>query len=147
MTKLSKYLKILTKYIILSVIGGLTYYGIENLWRGFGNSHPYMIVVGGTAFVLIGVINNFLPWEMRLTSQMMIAGLIITTVELVSGLIFNVALGLNIWDYSNLSHNFMGQICLAYAFLWQWLSVFGILLFDYANWLLFKAQKPHYKII
>ena len=146
--RLTKYSRILLKYAVLAATGGFVYYGIENIWRGVGNSHPYMIIVGGACFVLLGAVNHYLPWEMCFTSQMMIAGLTITAVELASGLLLNVYLGLDLWNYSDVKYNFMGQICLSYAYLWQWLSAAGILLYDYAEWLLFRAEedKPRYYI-
>jgi len=143
--KLLKFWETLRRYAILMTVGGAVYYFIELLWRGY--SHISMVLVGGICFVLIGLINQQYEWDMCLTSQMVLAGLIITGVELIAGLILNVWLKLDIWDYSDVPYNFMGQICLSYMMLWQWLSVVGILLDDFVRWLIFGEEKPRYKLI
>ena len=42
----------------------------------------------------------------------------VTAVEFIFGLIFNVWLQRDVWDYSNKSFNVMGQICPVYSLLW-----------------------------
>ena len=48
--------------------------------------------------------------------------LIITTVELIFGIAFNLILREHVWDYSNVPLNFMGQICVPFSLLWFMLS-------------------------
>lgn len=48
--------------------------------------------------------------------------LIITTVELVFGIAFNLILREHVWDYSNVPLNLMGQICVPFSLLWFMLS-------------------------
>ena len=50
---------------------------------------------------------------------------IISAIELGFGLLFNVRLGMNVWDYSAVPLNFMGQVCLPFALLW---GLFGIIM-------------------
>lgn len=50
---------------------------------------------------------------------------IVSAVELTFGLVLNVWLGLNVWDYSALPLNFMGQICLRFTLVW---GLAGVLL-------------------
>lgn len=137
-------MKRLIKYINLAVFGGVAYYGLENIWRGY--SHWTMVIVGGFCFLIIGLLNEFYTWDMALVSQMVISTLIITLVELVAGLILNTWLGLNVWDYSTMPYNFMGQICLLYLNLWFLISLPVILLDDYIRYWVFKEEKPHYKM-
>lgn len=47
---------------------------------------------------------------------------IITAVELVFGIAFNLILKEHVWDYSNVPLNFLGQICLPFSLLWFLLS-------------------------
>ena len=47
------------KDIILFVIFGLLYCGLEILWRGY--THPSMFVVGGICCLLVGLINEITP--------------------------------------------------------------------------------------
>ena len=127
------------------IIGGLVYYIIELLWRGY--SDLSMFFVGGICFVLVGLINEVMDEEMPLAVQALLGGTIITAVELVSGLILNVQMGLGIWDYSSLPFNFMGQICLEYSLLWVLLSVVAVLLDDWLRHKLFGEHMPSYRII
>ncbi len=132
------------KYTLLFLMGGFAYGGIEILFRGY--SHISMFIAGGICFILVGLQNEVFPREMSLISQMFLSSLIITAVELLIGLIVNVWLKMNVWDYSDLPYNFMGQICLLYSNLWFFLSLIGILADDYLRYFLLKEEKPHYKI-
>ncbi len=78
---------------------------------------------------------------------MVLSSLIITALEFTTGLIVNVWLKMDIWDYSNLPYNFMGQICLFYSFLWFLVSSVAIVMDDYLRYKLFQEEKPHYKIL
>lgn len=133
------------KAITLWLWGGFLYYVIEVLWRGY--SHPAMFAVGGLCFLLIGSINNIFPWSLGLLWQSLIGAAIITITELISGLIFNVWLGLGIWDYSDVPLNFFGQICLPFSAMWVILAGVAVCLDDYLRWRLFNEEKPHYKFI
>ncbi len=132
------------KYILLFFVGGYSYCGVELLFRGY--SHISMLIAGGTCFILIGLLNDIFPNKISIISQMVISAFIITTVELIVGLVVNVWLGLNVWDYSNLPYNFMGQICLLYTNIWFVLSLAAILLDDYLKYFLLGEEKPSYKI-
>ena len=50
----------------------------------------------------------------------------ITAVEFVFGVIFNLILKKNVWDYSKMPLNVIGQICAPYSCLWVLLSLIGI---------------------
>lgn len=133
------------KMIVLLLIGGTIYFCIEVLWRGY--SHISMFFIGGICFIIIGAINEYIPWEMGLIQQSIIGACLVTGIEFVSGLILNIWLGLEIWNYSNLPFNFMGQICLPFFFAWIALSCVAIVLDDYLRYWLFKEEKPHYQLI
>ena len=132
------------KYLILLVIGGTAYYGIEIVARGF--SHWTMFLVGGTCFILIGIINEITP-KIPLLQQMILSAAIITAIEFVSGCILNIWLGLNIWDYSDEVGNVLGQICPSHTLYWFLLSLVGIVLDDYIRHYFFGEEKPKYTII
>ena len=137
-------MKYFAKYLILLFIGGSAYYGIEILARGF--SHWTMFLVGGTCFILIGIINEITP-KMPLIRQMILSAIIITLIEFVSGCILNLWLGWNIWDYSDEFGNIFGQICVKHSICWFLLSSIGIVLDDYIRYFLFSEEKPKYTII
>lgn len=132
----------LAKYILLGGTGGAIYALIELAWRGY--THWTMILLGGLAFVLVGMINNVLPWEMRLQVQVAIGTAIVTGLEFTVGLIVNRWLGWNVWDYSDMWGNFMGQICPQYMVLWVPLVLAAIQLDDYLRYWAFGEDKPHY---
>lgn len=137
-------MKKLSKYAILFAIGGVLYCLIEILWRGY--THWTMGIVGGICFILIGLINNsrFFYHLMPFKQQMLIGGLIVTIVEFIAGCILNLWLGLNIWDYSEVPFNILGQICLPYMLLWILLSAVAIVLDDYLRYWIFHEDKPKY---
>lgn len=138
-------LKQILKLCILALIGGITYVLIELAWRGY--SHISMFILGAFCFVLLGGINEFLQWELGFVWQMLIGAGIVTILELIVGIVVNVWLGLEVWDYSNLPFNFMGQICLPFSFAWTLLSGVTIVVDDYLRYWLFGEEKPHYKIL
>ena len=106
-----------------------------------------MIILGGLCFVAVGLINNILPWNMVIELQALIGAVLITSLEFVVGLIVNVNLGWDIWDYSNVPFNFLGQICLPFSLLWYMLSIIVIFTDDYIRYIFFNEKKPVYKSI
>ena len=123
------------KEFIIFIIFGLMYVTIELLYRG--HTHYSMFIVGGVCGVLIGLINDNTP-DMPLLPQCVLGAVIITVIELLTGLFLNVYLGLNVWDYSNQPFNFMGQICPQFCIIWCILSILVIRIDD---WLKEKVLK------
>ena len=130
------------KIFLLFLIGGFIYCGIEILYREF--THWTMGVIGGFCFVIIGGLNNYLPWEMKIWKQAIIGSLVVTSCEFVAGIILNLFLGLHIWDYSNMPFNVLGQICLPFSAIWVLLSLICIFVDDWFRYILFHEEKPKY---
>lgn len=139
------FFKKLIEYFILLVVGGSIYVTMEILFRGY--SHISMFIVGGLCLCLIGVLNEFYKWDMYIEWQVLIGVGIILTLEFVSGCIVNLWLDLNVWDYSNMPLNLLGQICLPFALLWIPLAFLAILLDDYLRYNWFGEEKPRYRSI
>lgn len=135
------------QYIVMFLFGGISYYFVEVFWRGY--SHLEMLILGGFCFIIIGTINEyfFKYKKSPLLLQLILSGLIITILELFAGVVLNIWLGLDIWNYSHLEYNFMGQICLKYSLKWFLIALPAIVLYDYINFWIFNAEKPDYKII
>lgn len=141
----------------LFLIGGVLYYLIEVLWRGY--SHWTMFILGGICFVIMGLLNEYkFSWNDSLIKQSIISACIITVFEFITGCIVNLWLGWHVWDYSELPCNLLGQVCLYFFFVWILLSMFGIILDDWIRYLLYislhryfpfmqKREKPHYHMI
>lgn len=140
--KLSDYL--LRKLILFS-LGGIAYLIIELLWRGY--SHWSMFVLGGLCFVAIGALNEHFTFEIPLILQMFFGAFLVTALEFAFGCVLNLWLNLNVWDYSNLPYNILGQICLPYSLLWIIMSLVCIVADDYFRYYLFDEEKPQYKIV
>ena len=133
----------LVKFLILLSSGGLIYVLIEFLYRG--RSHWSMFLVGGICFVLIGGLNNWFPWNWSILRQMGISAAIVTAVEFVSCILLNMVLNLDVWDYSNMPFNIIGQICLPFTVAWYILSLLAIVLDDHLRYWIFGEEKPRYK--
>ena len=135
----------LLKYYTLGTLGGTVYVFIELMWRGY--SHWSMFLLGGICFIALGLINEVIPWEMPLTAQMFIGCIIITALEFITGCIVNLWLGWDVWDYSNLPCNLLGQISVVSSVGWYFLSAVGIVLDDWLRYIFFGEEKPRYTII
>ena len=128
--------------LVLIGIGGLIYAMIELVFRG--RTHWTMFIVGGLCFWLIGLVNEVIPWEVAFWKQCLLGSLIVTVVEFFSGCIINLGLGWNVWDYSNLPLNLLGQICLPFSLMWVLISAVAVVLDDYLRYWLYGEEKPHY---
>lgn len=132
------------KPLILVGIGGFSYILVELLYRGY--THWSMFLVGGLCGYFIGLINEIIPWEMVIWKQSLIGSVIVTGVEFISGCIINLWLGWNVWDYSNLPCNILGQVSLLFCFFWMILATLWIFADDWFRYWLFHEEKPHYKL-
>ena len=150
-------MKRILKFPLLFIIGGILYCLIELAARGY--THWTMGIVGGFCFVLIGLLNEFFDWSIPLFDQGLIGSFIVTAAELISGIILNIHLGFDIWDYSNMPFNFLGQICLPFTILWIFVSMIAVIVDEWLRYLIDKLlnylskgkynieeEMPHYKI-
>ena len=132
------------KYAVIASVGGAAYFMVGKVL--LGNCHWATAVIGGVCFILIGDINEFIPWDMPLVLQGAIGACLATILGLVSGIVLNLWLGLGIWDYSNMLFNFLGQICLPLSLLWVALSIVAVVLDDWLRYWLFGEGRPTYTI-
>lgn len=140
--------KMLTKiieYIVIFMVGAITYLLIEILWRGY--THWTMGILGGIVIILVGLINEVTRKDLPLIIQAPLASIIITLIEYWAGYILNIQLGMNIWDYSDLPLNVDGQICLYFSLLWMILGIVASVFDDLVRWRIFGEEKPHIKFI
>lgn len=130
------------KLAILGFVMGMIYFTAEGFWRGWTNIA--MLFVGGICCVLIGLLNEFpKQYSLKIWQQCMLGTIIILSIEFFSGVILNIWLKLNIWDYSKRWGNFKGQICVVYGLLWFLLTPFVIWLDDYLRWKIFGQEEPY----
>ena len=135
-------MKILIKYLCLFSIGGLLYMFLEISFSG--STHWTMGILGGICFILVGLIDTY--YDLPLYKQMILGALLITALEFVAGIVLNVYLKLQIWDYSHLPLNILGQISLPFTIIWFFLSLPAILLDDWIKSTFFQDAKTIYKL-
>lgn len=117
------------RYIFLFFTGGTAYILVELMWRGY--SHISMFIVGGICFAGLAAINR--RKNIRLLEKCLFGSILITTAELISGIFINIILKLDVWDYSELSFNILGQISLIFTVAWFFLCLPAFMLCKYAE--------------
>jgi len=105
---------------LLFSIGAVGYGLLEILWRG--HTHWSMLGAGGICFVFFGNIGEKIK-KSKIIVKAIIGSAFITSVEFIFGIIFNIILKKNVWNYSKMPLNIGGQICLLYSFFWALLSI------------------------
>ncbi len=123
MTKTKFYFPVF-EYLSAFLIGGVIYGALETVFRGY--THSSMLITGGICFAGLYAIDKHC--RRRLYVRMLLGAALITAAELAAGLICNVWLGLDVWDYSRFPLNFMGQICVQFSALWALLTLPAYLL-------------------
>lgn len=143
----------LLPYLIVFVISGLFYFVFESIinwlvyrkwiaeklekpeWSGFSMCSLWMIPVAGILGIVIDIIYQIQPIQKYapMLALAIIGCILVTAIELGSGMILNIKLKLAVWDYSRFSVkikgkevpvNFKGQICLWHSLGWLALSPF-----------------------
>ncbi|MGI5963680.1 MAG: putative ABC transporter permease [Lawsonibacter sp.] len=137
--------------VLLWIFGGTIYFLLEVAFKTL-TGHPEriswtMLVVAILLTVPVERCGAQLPWNFPLWLQALCCAALVTAVELVSGLFLNLWLGLDIWDYSALSGNFLGQICPQYSAVWWMLCLVFIPVFDWLRWTIEGGKRPRYYII
>ena len=110
-----KALELLSVYLL----GAFGYGGLELLWRG--RTHWTMLLLGGFCFLLVYLINT--EMHAALWQKWLLSAAVITTLEFLCGCLINLRLGWNVWDYSGMRGNLLGQICPQFFVLWLLLSI------------------------
>ena len=103
-----------------------------------------MFALGGLCFVCLGLINEVIPWIIPLWRQVVIGACVITALGFLTGCVVNLWLEWDVWDYSQLPGNVLGQVCPQYFILWLPVSLAGIILDDWLRFWLFGEGRPHY---
>ncbi len=103
------------RYFTVFLFGAALYALIEVMWRSY--THWSMAITGGICMSAIYYIHLHCR-SVSIWSRALMGCAAITLAEFIAGLIVNLTFHLNVWDYSGLPFNFMGQICLIYCALW-----------------------------
>ncbi|MCH5184991.1 MAG: hypothetical protein J1F64_02580 [Oscillospiraceae bacterium] len=100
-------------------IGAGGYTIIELLYRGY--THWTMTLTGGICLLLLYRIFRRMRGRSLLVKGLAGAG-VITCVEFAVGCIVNIYFKWNVWDYSGMYMDILGQVCLYYSCMWFLLS-------------------------
>lgn len=111
----------LNKDGLIFLTGSCAYPTLEMIWRG--KTHYSMAIAGGVCLLLINKICCGRMSMKSLFSKCLAGAGIITGVELFTGLVVNNLLRFDVWDYSKMPMNILGQVCLPYSVLWFGLSL------------------------
>ena len=127
---------------------GFIYCMIEILFRGW--SHWSMFVLTGFLGVFcVDSINNTLSFDCDYIVQILISTILCTIGEGISGIILNVWLQLNVWDYSKMTFGtfFFGQCNILFCFAWALIISVVIFYCDAYNYYILKIEPCPYYII
>lgn len=105
----------LKEFIVTFGFGGIIYGMVEVLTRGY--THWTMVLTGGAVFTAIYLINLKMTSE-SIIPRCFVGCIIITAAEFTVGCIVNLALKMNVWDYSAEKFNVLGQICPLFSCGW-----------------------------
>ena len=101
--------------IIVFVLGGISYAMIEILFRG--HTHWTMVLTGGACILTIYVLSGW--WiNVPLVVGALASAMIITFYEFCVGILVNLRLGWQVWDYSDMPGNILGQVCPTFSAIW-----------------------------
>ena len=108
------------KYALLFLIGAVGYASIEIIWRG--RTHWSMIIAGGLCFILFSLVAEILK-EKSILLKVGICAVGVTLIEFWFGVIFNIWLKMDVWDYSDVPFNILGQVCPIFTLAWAGIAL------------------------
>lgn len=118
------------KYFLIWCCGALLYGLVEVIARGY--THWTMAITGGFTLIVLYLINRALRGRSILL-RALAGSAAITAIELTVGVIVNLVLRWNVWDYSDEMFNFLGQICPKISLYWFALCVPVMIACDLAD--------------
>lgn len=108
------------EYVFAFLIGSFAYSMIEIISRGY--THWTMMITGGA--VLGGLYYIRRRFEKRnIILRLFLGCFLITFTEFIVGVFVNIILGWNVWSYSDVPGNILGQICIPYCGAWFLLCI------------------------
>ncbi len=109
------------KNMILFVIGATVFPIMELAWQG--HTHYVMSLAGGLCLMFINIFCYDKVNHLAMGTKCAVGSVIITIIELIVGVVFNILLNMNIWDYSELPLNLYGQISLPFTLVWFLITI------------------------
>ncbi len=100
--------------LFFSFLMGFFLYALVEI-AGRGYTHWTMCITGGIILALLYILSRR---PLNLMRYCLTGSLMITAVELPVGIFDNIIMHWEVWDYSGLPFNFLGQICLFFSIYW-----------------------------
>lgn len=104
----------LSQLLFSFLMGYFCYSLVEIVMRGY--THWTMCLTGGIVMTMLYAINS--RRTMTLLRSCALGSLLITAIELTVGIFDNIIMHWNVWDYSDMPFNFLGQICIPFSAFW-----------------------------
>lgn len=136
----STYKKRIIEITIVFCIGSIMYCLIEVLFRR--HTHWTMFLTGGTLFTALYFINLALKTR-SFVLRGLIGAAVITITELLVGVVVNIIFHLNVWNYSSIPGNILGQVCPSFSLCWFLLSIAAVYVVIFLHWQLNKSLFLH----
>ena len=108
------------RYGLCFALGAIGYAAIEVIWRGY--THWSMVIAGGICFIIFSLVAERLR-EKNIFIKAAVCALGVTVVEFLFGVLFNIVLGMRVWDYSHMPLNILGQVCPLFTLLWGGIAI------------------------
>lgn len=109
----------LSQGLFAFLMGFFIYSLLEIVNRGY--THWTMSLTGGAVLAIMYSVNS--RRTMTLIKSCFIGAFVITAIEFAVGIFDNIVMDWNVWDYSDMPLNVLGQICLPFSVLWFLLCV------------------------
>ncbi|MDO5561077.1 MAG: hypothetical protein Q4F95_15985 [Oscillospiraceae bacterium] len=109
------------EFIFVFLIGCFMYSLLEIAARGF--THWSMTLTGGVCLTYIYILT--INTQSSTFKTCLKGAIFITLIEFAVGFTVNIILKWNVWDYSDMPLNVMGQVCLPFTVLWFSLCFLG----------------------
>lgn len=137
--------------MLLWTWGGAVYFLLEVAYKTITN-HPEriswtMLVLAILLCIPVERCGAELPWKCPIWLQAAVCTILVTGVEFFAGVILNIWLGMDIWDYSGMPFNILGQICPQFIGVWWLLCLLFIPIFDWIRYAVLGGEKPTYVCI
>ncbi|MCQ2490997.1 MAG: putative ABC transporter permease [Ruminococcus sp.] len=109
----------LSRYAFVFLMGFFLYGFVEVTGRGY--THWTMCITGGIVLAVIYTLSNRPAASLKKTC--LIGTAVITLIEFAVGIFDNIIMGWQVWDYSDIPLNILGQVCPLFSLLWFMLCI------------------------
>ena len=106
-----------------------------------------MFLLGGICLIFCAQQGIWTHWREPLWKQVGRCIIFVTACEFITGIIVNKFLGWNVWDYTGLPFQLMGQICLPFIIIFSGLCAAGIVLSGYTLCFIYGEERPEFHVI